>query len=297
MAFCTKCGTTLPEGHRFCRYCGTPVAPPVSGMPASVMPEAAPLAGATKDDLALFIGPNADRYLGKFARFRREGGDSFAATWHWPAFLFSFWWMLYRKMYLWAALVLLLGCVPYTTLVMMAVFGLCGNYLYYRHAKRSVAEIRSGTGTDVEVAAKLARAGGVNNVAVVVAPLLLFAVIGILAAIAIPQFVMYRQKAYEARARHQIVEACSIGTALFAHDPGKATITPEELLAAGLTRTDDVEMLLLDGTREGFSISARNIRGKKTFFTNPQCTVSEEEEPANILEEPQHPQQSGGSDI
>ncbi len=288
MAYCTKCGKTIPEGHRFCMFCGTAV--PAA---AAVMTTAARSAGS-ENDLALFVGKNTDKYLAKFRKFAQDGGDSFAATWHWPAFFFSFWWMLYRKMYLWAALVLLLGCVPYVGLIMMAVFGISGNYLYYRHAKRSVAEIRSGGGSEVDIAAKLARAGGVNNVAVVVAPLLIIAIAGILAAIAIPQFALYRQKAFDALARQQVVEACGIGAELFASDPAREAVTPEDLMGGGLEPAAGVQLMLLDGSREGFSISARHAKGRKTFITDPQCEVRVEEGAAG---RPQEPQQEPRSDI
>ncbi len=272
MSTCAQCGNRFDEGQRFCRFCGARLVG-AGGTPG------APAAGANEKDLALFIGKNADKYLSKFRRFRRGDGDAFEVAWHWPAFFLSFWWMIYRKMYGWAILVLFLGCVPYLGLVMMVVFGMSANYLYYRHAKRRVAEIRSRPGTDVELAAAIARAGGVNNVAAVVAPLLLIAVAGILAAIAIPQFAAYRQKAFEAKARQEVLEACSAGTRFFASHPERAQIEPEDLLAGGLVHTADVEMLLLDGSRERFSVGARHVKGKKTYYTDRQCVLREDEEP------------------
>ncbi len=269
MATCPKCGSTVNIGERFCRTCGIRI---------DAAHTAAAPGGDAEKDLAVFIGKNSEKYLSRFRRFTAGGQDSFNVTWHWPAFFFSFWWMLYRKMYLWALLALFLGCVPYLGLVAMVAFGICGNYLYYRHAKGRVAEIRSAPGSDVEIAAALARAGGVNNVAVVVAPLILIAVIAILAAVAIPQFALYRQKAYEQKARQQLTEACSLGAEFFANHPERTQIEPEDLLAAGLVHTEDVEMLLLDGSRERFSISARHVKGKKTFTTDPTCRVSVKEQ-------------------
>jgi hypothetical protein len=34
-----------------------------------------------------FIGKHADTYLARFERFTNHGSDTFAFTWHWPAFL------------------------------------------------------------------------------------------------------------------------------------------------------------------------------------------------------------------
>ena len=268
MAICATCGSTTNIDEKFCRSCG-------SGIDAAA---AAVRDEGTQKDLAVFIGKNAEKYLPKFRSFTAGGRDSFRVTWNWPAFFFSFWWMLYRKMYLWALLALFLGCVPFLGLVLMVVFGISGNYLYFLHAKKRVAEVRSAPGTEVERAAALARAGGVNNVAVVLAPLLLIAFVGILAAIAVPQFVTFQQRAAEVKARRQLMEACRLGQAFFESHPEKAQIEPEDLLAAGLVRTADVDMMLLDGSRERFSISARLVKGKKTFLTDPACRMSVKEE-------------------
>jgi len=48
---------------------------------------------------AIAIGePNQERYLTLFARFDQQGGSSLG--WHWPAFFFTFYWLVYRKMWL-----------------------------------------------------------------------------------------------------------------------------------------------------------------------------------------------------
>ena len=52
----------------------------------------------TDEELALFVGPNAERYLSKFRKFRAQGADRFALTWNWPAFLFMPFWMIYRRL-------------------------------------------------------------------------------------------------------------------------------------------------------------------------------------------------------
>jgi len=273
MSTCVKCGNKTEEGERFCRFCGNKV-----DKTESRLPEFATKDGVIEKDLAIFIGKNADKYLSRFRNFDRGGEDSFAVTWNWPAFFFSFWWALYRKMYGWAVLILFLYCVPFLGLIVMIGFGMSGNYLYFRRAKKRVLELKALPGTDLEKAAALARAGGVNNVAVVAAPILFVVVAGILAAIAIPQFVMYRQKAFEATARQEILQACRVGEAFFISNPGKTEIEPEDLLNGGLERTADVEMLLLDGRKEYFSIKARHVKGKKTYYTDPQCALRVEED-------------------
>jgi hypothetical protein len=42
----------------------------------------------TEKVFARFIGNNADKYIPKFRKFNRDGGDKAALTWHWPAFFF-----------------------------------------------------------------------------------------------------------------------------------------------------------------------------------------------------------------
>ncbi len=105
--------------------------------------------------------------------------------WHWPAFFFSFWWTLYRKMYVWAILVLFQSIVPYVGFPMMSVFAMSADYLCYRHAKKKVLELKAQPGTEIEEAAAVARAGGTNNVVIFLVPAGI-AVIGILAAMSSP---------------------------------------------------------------------------------------------------------------
>ena len=94
----------------------------------------------TKKEFIDFIGPNADKYIEKFRKFNVTGVDQFSFTWHWPAFFVTFFWMFYRKLYLWALLVFILTYIPIAGLILMIVYGLTGNYLYYRHAKKKIME-------------------------------------------------------------------------------------------------------------------------------------------------------------
>lgn len=271
MAFCKHCGKEVGAAETFCRYCGARLSFSQTGQQGP-FPGAAP----NSEDLAVFIGKNSDAYLTKFRKFSEGGSDSFAATWHWPAFFFSFWWMLYRKLYPWAALVLFLGCVPYVGFLAMIAFGLSANYIYYLHAKKKLLEVKALHSSEVERAAAIARAGGVNNAVVVIAPLLIVAVIGIMAAIAVPQFVKYRQRAFDAMAKQEIQDACTRGVKIFSDQPEKMEIEPDDLLYAGLVRSPKVELMLLDGRRESFGLSARHLESKKVYITDRECRLTEE---------------------
>ena len=107
-------------------------------------------------------GPILKSILNKFKKFTGTGVDSFALTWHWPAFFAGCWWMLYRKMYVWAMIAFGIWMVPHLALPAMLVWGAVGNYLYYLHAKRKIKEWKQASqGSFVPEA--LAGLGGVNR--------------------------------------------------------------------------------------------------------------------------------------
>ena len=268
MTYCKECGKEVQAGEIFCRHCGARQDAASAG---SVPPSGTTV---TDDELALFVGKNADTYLPKFQKFRQGGESSFAVTWNWPAFLFTFWWLIYRKMYVWALLILLTAWIPCAGFFLMIGFGMSANYLYYNHARKKLLALRTAATSEVDRGAAIGRAGGVNNVAIVIVPLVIIAIVGILAAIAIPQFAGYRQKAADLQAKRELQEACSIGLRLFAEKPGKI-LEPDEFLYAGLVRTPDVEMMLLDGRKGTFSITAKHGKGNMLYETDPQCFLTE----------------------
>jgi hypothetical protein len=122
----------------------------------------------TEEEFARFIGDNADRYIRKFREFSVDGRDNAAATWHWPAFFLGFVWMAYGKMYMWALVAFLLerglgyfGIFQHPIagdLLPRVVYGVTGNYLYYRHAKKTIIELKEqGASFAIE------NEGGVNR--------------------------------------------------------------------------------------------------------------------------------------
>jgi hypothetical protein len=173
--YCTKCGRDLPGDAVYCSNCGAPAAPADPGGTA---------AGSSLDEVGLFVGKNAEYYKAKFRKFEVRGVETFAVTWNWAAFLFTFWWMLYRKLYLWTFVWLMLTFIPYFGLVFWIAAGITGNYLYYRHATSRIRDARSVQPSH-QLPAVLAELGGVNEwvipVAIVVTLgfLLLFALFGI----------------------------------------------------------------------------------------------------------------------
>lgn len=120
-------------------------------------------------DLAAFIGPKADKYLAIFKQFEKAG--RFTPTWHWPAALVGFWWLLYRKLYLWAAAAMVMAFIPLANVIAIVGFGLGANYLYYRHAQRKVGALRTAL-PDANLGITLKLIGGVNRWAMMLGILL-----------------------------------------------------------------------------------------------------------------------------
>ncbi|WP_052339731.1 LCP family protein [Gorillibacterium massiliense] len=157
--YCTNCGSFIQDNQRFCGKCGEPVKPnSQTGYIRPSNPPAPNLAENTisDKDLALFVGKKSALYLNKWKN---------NSEWNWPAFLFDFYWMLYRKMYLYALLSVLIVSawsmfvallisvitplyvniilIPVLILIPKIATGVLANKLYLHHAKRKIAGLRS----------------------------------------------------------------------------------------------------------------------------------------------------------
>jgi hypothetical protein len=94
----------------------------------------------TEQEISSFIGKNAENYIQKFKKFNVDGADKFSWTWHWPAFFFGFWWLLYRKLYVWALIAFLLLMIPYWFFLNSFVYGVIANYIYCKHVKKKITQ-------------------------------------------------------------------------------------------------------------------------------------------------------------
>jgi hypothetical protein len=278
MPFCRQCGKEVNEREAFCRHCGVKLSLPQGG-PTRLLSSV----NVTEEDFVAFIGKNAGKYLAKFKDFARGNEDSFSVTWHWPAFFVPFFWFMYRKLYGWMVLAFFLGLitfsgfVPYIGILANISFGMTAHYLYYRHAKEKLLGLKARPSSETERAANVARAGGVNNVVLITAIVLtVIALLGILAAIAIPGYTAYRQRAFDLKAKHEVQDACNRCAALFSAHSEKMEIAPDDLLNTGFSPSTDITMMLLDGRRETFGLSARHEKSKKVFFTDRNCRITEE---------------------
>ena len=168
------------------------------------------------DLLAAYVGPkNADYYARCFARFKTTNST---VSWNWPAFFLASLWFLYRKMWLYAfgywlvmpvVLVVLsvfaeqlvgeaASSILYNASYLLIAFVLApmfANRLYYGHAQSKVNKVVAITSSPEQQSIEAARVGGTSNVVLVVVPFILIAVLGILAAIAIPAYQDYTIRA------------------------------------------------------------------------------------------------------
>lgn len=177
---------------------------------------------------AAVLGPkNRDYYLEHFSRFDDE--RKLGPSWNWSAFLVTFYWLLYRKMWRNAAIYFLLPCVLWLLLwlvgavagslvgivasleyfayviVVLVAMPMYANALYYQHCTRMIETVRSTTQGTQKQLEELAGKGGTSRAAYNFALSVTFiAVIGALAAIGIPA---YQDNA----ARARMTEALTVG--------------------------------------------------------------------------------------
>jgi Tfp pilus assembly protein PilE len=220
--FCPKCATSNDEAASFCANCG--YALPQPGQAASTSRSNADESISDEEYYKAIIGSkNQDYYLQHFARFDDEGKAG--ATWHWPAFFVTFYWLLYRKMWINALIYFLF---PYVFLVLFGIIGVLArgaaglvivtgyllyfvaifillpmyaNALYYRQCKKTIAAVCSTSHNTQRQLGELSGKGGTSSVVIFVILILTFvAVLGILVAIAIPAYQDYTTRARTAQA-------------------------------------------------------------------------------------------------
>lgn len=243
--YCTKCGAANPDGAAFCSKCGAGLPSAGTALVGATFragaahrtspsaADAAPGAAAFDEEAwrAAIGARNAAYYLPRL-RAQHEAGRR--ALWHWPAFFISFYWLLYRKLWL-AALAYLV--LPYLLALVLAIglqtagaqhsaggsvmwllylgaffLGppLAANSLYYAHTKRLIDRHRAGARSREQFLALLEAKGGTSNIAVVVIALLAVVfVVGILAAVAIPAYQDYTKRAKSSEA---ILAGMSVAT-------------------------------------------------------------------------------------
>lgn len=165
--FCVNCGQQLSDEAKFCTTCGRPVNPlgPTPGETAthsSMSPsetsnshtrsvdESIPSTEITDQELSAVVGSRADYYLRKWSLIDPEK-PLVKGTWNWPAFFFTIFWFLYRKMYLYAIVLVIVDLVAVLLsyrgsvmgIIVSVLSGRMANGLYFMFAKNRIRKIKS----------------------------------------------------------------------------------------------------------------------------------------------------------
>lgn len=227
--FCSKCGSSNSEASRFCAECGARLARDDKST-ASISSErpveragadAAAGPAAAEEFYKAAIGPHRqDYYLRKFAQFDRGEGR---LSWNWPALFVTLYWLIYRKMWLKALVYFLL---PYLVAIALGIAsGVSGSdgsavaagYLlflaatfivpplyadavYHKHCKKKIDEAKLNFSDDRSRLMAVQKGGGVSRILMIlIAVFVLISMIGILAAVAIPAYQRYVERARAAQ--------------------------------------------------------------------------------------------------
>jgi type II secretory pathway pseudopilin PulG len=234
--YCSKCVTQSAADALFCAKCGAALQATSTSLQASAPPaqatthvtqtetrEATTAQSFDEEAWRAAIGTkNTDYYL---SRFREQHSSGRRSLWHWPAFFVTFYWLLYRKLWLPALayfvlpylIALLVGIVlgllgatdsvvggfawlAYAGLIFVAP-PLLANSLYYSKTKSFIDRQSKAAQSRERLLAVLEAKGGTSQVAaIVVGVFAVIVLIGNLAAVSLPAYNDYTKRAKSSEA-------------------------------------------------------------------------------------------------
>ena len=103
--------------------------------------------------------------------------------------------------------------------------------------------------------------------------MIVIAIIGILAAIAIPQFTAYRTRGYNTAAKSAVKEAYTTAHAFFTESPG-GVVDMTALSSFGFRQEANVSVTVNTGTVAGLSIAASHAGGGSTFTVSDTGAIT-----------------------
>ena len=123
---------------------------------------------------------------------------------------------------------------------------------------------------------EIARAGGVNrNVVIIAVALPLLAILGIIAAIAIPQFVKYKEVGYCRTAKTDIEVAYTVAKAYYGRHQNANLSDIRQLEEFGFKPSKYVNLKIVSGDYANMIISAKHSSCKKTYYADSSGNVSD----------------------
>lgn len=103
--------------------------------------------------------------------------------------------------------------------------------------------------------------------------MIVIAIIGILAVVAIPNFITYRRRAYNAAANGDARNAYTAAQAYFHECPAASISSVGTLIAYGFRQTPDLN-IAVSGTQNTLTIVTHHSSGDKTFTVNYEGVIS-----------------------
>ena len=103
--------------------------------------------------------------------------------------------------------------------------------------------------------------------------MIVIAIIGILAAIAIPNFITYRQRGYDASANADVKNAFTAAQAYFT-DYEAGSVDGTKLTAYGYVASNSVTIGVGGGESDNLEITAYHDKGSKTYTINSTGSIS-----------------------
>jgi prepilin-type N-terminal cleavage/methylation domain-containing protein len=103
--------------------------------------------------------------------------------------------------------------------------------------------------------------------------MIVIAIIGILAAIAIPNFIAYRQRGYDATANADVKNSYTAAQAYFTDYPsGSVDLT--KLKAYGYVQSNDIDLGVTGSQQADLTITGSHSSGTKTYTVNSAGSIS-----------------------
>ncbi len=103
--------------------------------------------------------------------------------------------------------------------------------------------------------------------------MIVIAIIGILAAIAIPQFMQYRIRGYNTAAKSDVKNAYTASQAFFSDSP-TGTVDLPLLTQFGYKQTTNVTLTVTTGTPTGLAMTAAHASGNATYSVDTAGAIT-----------------------